>query len=468
MASCTPFAWYYDGQDPKEVYPLLFSSILAFSTGFIAFLSTWKSSRRSELQRKDGYLIVSGGWLVMSCFGCLPYYLSGAVPSITDAFFETLSGYSTTGATILTDIEAMPKGLLFWRSLTQWIGGMGIIVLAVAILPILGIGGMKLFIAEAPGISADKLQPRIKETAKQLWYIYLGLTLLETLMLYLAGMSFYDAINHAMTTMATGGFSTRNASVGAFESPLIRYIIVFFMLCAGTNFTILYFLIARKFRRAFQNGEFLSYISLVGIFCIIVGTSLYFTVDYSVQKSISSSVFQVVSIITTTGYITEDYLGWGSFLSTLFFFLLFTGASAGSTSGGLKIVRILLLLKNTFIGLKKELHPSAIIPLRLNGKNIRNTSLYNVLAFVILYVIVFNLGTLVLSMMGLDLQTSLGASLTCISNVGPGIGEVGPNANFAHLPWLAKWVLCFLMLVGRLELFTVLILFTPYFWKRYF
>ena len=463
MLLCLPFSIYYH----EDITPFLLSSALALAVGGIGFFLTWHA-RNSELYRRDGYLVVTTGWIVMSCFGCMPYYLSGSIPTFTNAFFETVSGYSTTGASILTDIEAMPRSMLFWRSLTQWIGGMGIIVLAVAILPILGIGGMKLFVAEAPGISADKLQPRIKETAKRLWYIYLGLTLTEMLLLHLAGMSFYDAINHALTTMATGGFSTRNASIGAYQNPMIQYVIILFMFFAGTNFAVLYFLLNRQVKRVIQNGEFVSYLAITASIALVVALVLFFSIGYGAEKSLRTALFQVVSIITTTGYATDNYLQWGPFLGTLFFFLLFTGASAGSTAGGLKLVRILILFKNALLGLKRELHPSAVIPLRINGQTLKTSILYNVLGFMIVYVTVFNLGTLILSAMGIDFQTALGATITCISNVGPGIGSVGPSSNFAHLPIASKWLLSFLMLVGRLELFTILIILTPYFWKRYF
>lgn len=462
MLTCLPFSLYF-----KEggLIPIILSAGITLSVGLVLWFIA-RNNSSNELRKKDGYLIVTLGWLSMSFFGSLPYILSGVIPELTNAFFETLSGFSTTGASVLTDIESTPKGILFWRSLTQWIGGMGIIVLTVAILPLLGIGGMQLFVAEAPGISPDKLSPRIKETAKRLWIIYLGLTTTELLLLWAGGMTFFDAINHSLTTMATGGFSTKNASVAHFSDPFLQYVIIFFMFLAGTNFTMTYMGLHGKFLKVLKNEEFRLYLGFCVIASITVGIIIYSLGHDTFEKSIRDALFQVVSVVTTTGFVTHDYTSWTSFLTLLFFLLMFAGGSAGSTAGGVKLVRHILLIKNSVIELKRQLHPSAIIPVRFNGKAVNRDITFNVLAFIMIYILTFCIGTMAVASFGIDFNTALGAVATTLGNIGPGIGEVGPVDNFAHLPFGVKWILSFMMLIGRLELFTVMILFTPYFWRK--
>jgi trk system potassium uptake protein len=426
---------------------------------------TLRQSENKELRKRDGYLIVTLAWLAMGLAGSLPFSLSGAIPHYTDAFFESISGLTTTGATILTDIESAPKGILFWRSLIQWIGGMGIIVLAVAILPLLGIGGMQLFVAEAPGLSADKVKPKIKDTALRLWLIYISLTALEMVLLLVGGMSFFDAINHSLTTMATGGFSTKNDSIAHFDSAFIQYVIIVFMFLAGTNFTLLYFGLKGKLSKLWSNEEFRAYITAVVGFTLVITVIVFFERWDGFERTFRDSLFQVVSVITTTGYITADYTSWTPFLTVLFFLFLFLGASAGSTSGGVKIVRHVVLFKNSFLQMRRQLHPSAVIPVRLNGKAVTEDITYSVLAFIIFYFLIFATGTILMSMTDVDFMTAMGSVATCLGNVGPGIGTVGPVDNFAHISDFGKWLLAFLMVMGRLELFTVLMLFTPAFWK---
>lgn len=461
MLSCIPFSMYYREGD---LWAIVMSAMITIAVGFSMWFFTAKSKNK-EMKKRDGYLVVTAGWLFMSFFGSLPYILSGSIPNLTDAFFETISGFSTTGATILTDIEAVNKGILFWRSLTQWIGGMGIIVLTVAILPILGIGGMQLFVAEAPGISPDKLQPRIKETAKRLWLIYLGLTLAETALLWIGGMSFYDAINHALTTMATGGFSTKNASIAYFTSPFIQYTIIAFMFLAGTNFTMTYFALHGNFKKVIRNEEFRFYSGFCIMISLIVGLVIFGLGLDEFEKALRDALFQVVSIITTTGYITADYTSWTPFITVLFFVMMFFGASAGSTAGGVKIVRHIILIKNSILELKRQLHRNAVIPVRFNGKAVSGEITYNILAFIMIYIFVFAVGSVMMGVLGEDFNTAMGSVATCLGNIGPGIGSVGPVDNFASISAPGKWLLSFFMLLGRLELFTVLILFTPYFWK---
>ena len=463
MLSCVPFAIYYD--DQNHINTFLLCSLITISFGFLLRFLT-KDEKNAEIKKRDGYLIVVSGWLCMTFFGTLPYLLTDSIPSFTDAFFETMSGFTTTGSTILDEIESLPKSILFWRSMTQWIGGMGIIVLTIAILPLLGIGGMVLFVAEAPGPTKDKIHPRIKETAKRLWIIYFSLTALETVVLMFFGLSFFDAINHSLTTTSTGGFSTKQESIAAFQNPFVEAVIVIFMFLAGTNFTMIYFGLKMKFRKIVNNDEFKWYLSAVFILILLLSFYRTHTSSSDFIHAFREISFQVVSIITTTGYATADYTLWGSFLTFIFFLFLFSGASAGSTSGGIKIVRIILLIKNGLLEFKRRLHPKAVIPVMLNKQVISSTITYNLLAFIFLYLFVFTLGSIFLSFLGVDMLTSISAVASAVGNVGPGIADVGPSSSFSQLPTSAKWILSLLMLMGRLELFTVCVLFTPYFWKR--
>jgi trk system potassium uptake protein TrkH len=343
---------------------------------------------------------------------------------------------------------------------------MGIIVLTVAILPILGIGGMQLFVAEAPGVSPDKLKPRIRDTAARLWIIYVGLTLTQMVLLMVGGMSFFDAINHSLTTMATGGFSPKNASIAYYDSPYLQYVIIVFMFIAGTNFTLTYFMLKRNFTKVWSNEEFRFYLVTVIILTIIVSAGVYVMTDNSLEKSFRDACFQIVSILTTTGYVTADYTAWAPILTTIFFILMFVGGSAGSTAGGVKVVRHVILIKNSFLEMKRQIHPSAVLPVRLNGNAITQDITFNILAFFVIYITIFAFGAIVMALIGVDFITAIGSVATSLGNIGPGIGTVGPVDNFAHIPAAGKWFLAFLMLLGRLELFTVLILFTPYYWTR--
>lgn len=453
------------------------SGLLTLFAGVLLMFTT--RDHRKELNKREGYIVVTFGWLFMSLSGMLPYLVSGAIPSVTNAFFETISGYTTTGATILNDIEALPKGLLFWRSTTHWIGGMGIIVLAIAILPLLGIGGMQLFAAEAPGPSADKLHPRITDTAKRLWLIYFGFTAMETIALKLAGMSFFDAINHAMSTLSTGGFSTKNASIAHWnDTPAIQYIIIFFMMLAGMNFVLSYFAFKGKIQKIIRDEEFRLYMTFIIGFTIISALVIYFKADLSAssiehpmvlgasESAVRHAWFQVVAVITTTGFVTADFTAWTPFLTVVFFGLMFLGGSAGSTAGGIKVVRHLLTIRNAFVEFKRTLHPRAILPVRYNTRSVDRTIIFNILAFFILYMLSWIIGASVLAGFGLDFKTALGGAASSLGNVGPAFGDLSPIDNYGGLPTGAKWWLGFLMLIGRLELFTVLILLTPFFWRN--
>ena len=436
-------------------------------------------NNHANIQKREGYLIVTIGWLLMAVTGMLPFLTTGSIDSVYDAFFETMSGYTATGSTILTDIESLPAGVLFWRSMMHWIGGMGIIVLAIAILPLLGIGGMQLFSAEAPGPNSDKLHPRITDTAKRLWFIYVAYTIVETLLLYLAGMSLFDAVNHSMSTMASGGFSTKNDSLAHWNHlPWVHYIIIIFMFLAGTNFVLSYFAFTGKIQKIFQDNEFLTFAKFIFVFSIIVFSVLITQVDLDsdsfhhpqvfgkIESSLRHSVFQVLAIVTTTGFVTADYTSWNSFLTVFFFGLMFLGGSAGSTSGGIKVVRHLLMIKSGVLEFKRALHPNAIIQPRFNGKVISQEIIGNILGFFILYMLSFIIGSLVFGFMGLDFESAIGVAASSLGNVGPAIGDFGPASNFSQLPPVGKLWSSFLMLMGRLELFTVLILLTPYFWKK--
>ncbi|MEL7589127.1 MAG: potassium transporter TrkG [Prolixibacteraceae bacterium] len=447
-----------------DMIPLLQASLICIVTGGITVYLTRNAGK--NISKSDGFVIVSLVWVIFSFFGSLPYLLSGSIPNLTDAFFETMSGFTTTGSSILNDIEALPHGILFWRSMTQWLGGMGIIVLSLAILPVFGIGGMQLFAAEVPGPVPDKLNPKIKQTAKNLWAIYILFTFLETMLLWLGGMDLFDAVNHSFTTMATGGYSTKQASVAYWDSPFIQYVIVFFMVIAGTNFTLSYSALTGKFDRVYKNEEFKYYVLFIAGFTAIIFSGLLLSTQLGFEQAFRDALFQVVTIITTTGYATTDYLTWTPFLTVLLFALFFFGGSAGSTGGSIKIMRIVLLMKNSYYELRRMLHPNAVIPVRFNGRAVSDQIITNVLAFFMIYMIIFFVSTILFTIIEPDLDSAMGAVATSLGNIGPGLGSFGPAENFYHLHPAGKWFLSFLMLLGRLELFTVLVLFSPAFWKK--
>ena len=464
--------------DDGAVREITLSATIVIISGL--FLMSFFKNNSRKINKRDGYLIVTIGWLTMVFSGMVPYYLTDSITYFPNLLFETMSGYTTTGSTIINDVEALPKSIIFWRSMTHWLGGMGIIVLAIAILPLLGIGGMQLFSAEAPGtgISSDKIHPRISDTAKRLWMIYVGLTIAETILLNFAGMSFFDAINNSMSNIASGGFSSKNESIGYWNNmPFVQYIIIIFMFLAGTNFILIYFGLTGKIKKIIQNTEFKWYVSFISVFTIIVTTVLFISVDLNetdifhpqvygkFESSFRHALFQVVAITTTTGFVTGDFISWTPFITMFFFGIMFLGGSSGSTSGGVKILRHLILIKNGILEFKRSLHPNAIIPLRHNNSVVEKPIVIHVLAFFILYLILFIIGAGVLSLLGLDFISAIGGAASSIGNVGPALGTLGPLNNFDSLPVLAKYWCSFLMLVGRLELFTVLILFTPFFWK---
>ena len=454
-----PFSYYYGEGDLPA---FLISAAITLITGITAYKTTHLDQ---DLQPREGFAIVTFGWIGLSAFGSLPFLLSGAIPSVTDAFFETMSGFTTTGASILTDIESLPHGILFWRSLTHWIGGMGIIVLSLAILPFLGVGGMQLFSAESPGPVVDKLTPRITQTAKILWGVYALISAAETLLLMLGGMSLFDALCHTFGTMATGGFSTRNASIGAY-GPYVQYVIIVFMLLAGTSFALHYRFLRGDFRAYLRSHEFLFYLYIVGVASVIVGLFTFQYYHDDPEFAFRATLFQVVSILTTTGYGSEDYEQWSFTCQFVLFVLMFIGGCAGSTGGGMKVYRVHLLLKAVVAEVTRLVHPRAVVPVRIGGNPVEREVVSNVLGFFVLFMLVFVAGVFIMSTLGLDMATSFGAAVASLGNIGPGLGEVGPTDNYAALPALAKWVLTVFMLMGRLEVYTVIVLFAPDTWRK--
>jgi trk system potassium uptake protein TrkH len=455
------FSLYYrDG----DLWALIVSAVI--TTGIGACLFQIFRGTNQEISHREGFAIVALGWGSAALFGSLPYLLSGILPSFVDAYFEATSGFTTTGATVLDPIEGVPRGILFWRSLTHWLGGMGIIVLSIAILPFLGVGGMQLFKAEVPGPVADKLKPRIAETAKILWKVYILISGAETLLLMAGGMSLFEALCHTFGTMATGGFSTRNISIGSYNKAYFDGVIVVFMILAGTNFSLHYQALTGDFRAFSRNSEVRFYWS------ILAGAMLFATLILRVQvydtlaTAFRYASFQVTSIMTTTGYTTADFEKWPSFVQYILVVLMFIGGSAGSTGGGIKCVRILLLLKQGRRELSRLIHPHGIIPVRLGGQVVPDGVIQSVWGFFFLFILVFILASVIMSLLGLDIITAFVSVAATINNIGPGLGAVGPMDNYTSIPVIGKWVLIFCMLVGRLELYTIIILLVPEFWKR--
>ena len=455
-------------------HSFLVSAAIAFIAGGILW---YLFKPTEEIRIREGFMVVALTWITLSLVGALPFIISGILPSYTDAVFETMSGLTTTGSTIMggitstgfqnPNIESLPHSFLFWRSLSQWLGGMGIIVLSLAILPLLGIGGMQLFQAESPGPTADKLTPRVQETAKLLWVVYLALTALEFILLWLhPSMNWFDALNHAFTSLASGGFSTKDESIAAFDSIYIDIIVTLFMFLSGVNFAMHFRLFKGDMGAFFNNREtqFYTLVTVIGIF--IITFSLWYFDGRTLLEALRYGSFQVIAIITTTGYVTDDYELWYTFGASILLLFFFTGASAGSTSGGLKMVRWMILIRNLGREIKQIIHPRAIIPIRIGDQAIEPSIQRTVLSFFILYILIFGFGVMMISLFGYDLISSIGASISALGNVGPAWGEFGPTDNFAPLPYAAKWILIILMMVGRLELFTIIILFSPSFWKQ--
>jgi trk system potassium uptake protein len=447
----------------RSFVPILISAGIASGIGFA--VGRLFFDREAELNLRDGFFIVSIGWIVMSLIGALPFYLSGEIPRVIDAWFESASGFTTTGATVVEDIEALPLGLLLWRSMTQWIGGMGIIVLSIALLPLLGVGGMQLYKAEVPGPTIDKIKPRVRDTAATLWKVYLLLTAGAGVLYYIGGMTWFESVCHAFTTMATGGFSTRNASIGAFGSTYINVVATVFMFLAGMNFILHYRWMKGDYGSMLKSTEFRWYAGITAGAVVFMTISTMQSTFDSVWTALEHSVFQAVSIITTTGYGTFDYELWAPAVQFTLLAFMFFGGMAGSTAGGIKTVRVLLLLKNTVLEAKRIVHPKAVISLALNRQKVTQGVINEVMAFVFIFISVFIFGAIVLAATGHDFMTSLGAAASAMGNVGPAFGDAGPTHTYAALHPAAKLTLTVCMIMGRLELFTIMIILSRGFWR---
>jgi len=461
MLLTLPVTYLYRG---LYVFSMPFSALITLLTGVILIIAT-RQHKNEKTTSRDGVFIVCISWLVLSLFGAMPYLLSKSVPNFTDGFFETLSGFTTTGATIFTHIESVPKDILFWRSMTQWIGGLAIIVFSIAILPYLSMSGMQLFISEMNGITYDKLHPRIMHTVWRIWGIYLFFTLLETLLLYLGDMDLYDALCHSMTTISSGGFSTRTANMGAF-SNYSQVVVCIFMVLSGCNFSLLLLSLSWKSFTILRNQEFRTFLLYVLAAGTAIALVLVFATHHSLGTSFREAFFSVISAMTTTGFFVSDYMAWPSFLWVMLFLLMFIGACSGSTSGGVKMFRHLIFVKNSVLELKRIIHPNAVLPVKVNGKAISTSGVYKNTTFIIIYFLIFIVGGIILLFTGSDFNTALGASVASLGNIGTGIGNVGPEGSYVGFPIFNKWLLMLMMLLGRVELFTMITLFSRGFWKN--
>jgi trk system potassium uptake protein TrkH len=454
--------FYYRDQ---SLIALLLSMGITVIAGLILYL-IFRKAQAEVISQREGMAIVAVGWAAVGLFGALPFYLGDGCFTFVDAFFESVSGFTTTGASVLTNIEAVSKGLLFWRSFIQWLGGMGIIVLSLAILPFLGVGGMQLYKAEVPTPVPDKLKPRIRDTAMILWKVYALISLAQVIFLVVGGMTLYDALCHTFTTMPTGGFSTKNASVAHFDSVYFDVVIIFFMLLAGINFSLHYQMLRGKTLAFWQDSECRFFLGAVVLLTWAVSFNVFGTVYQSIGEAVRYGAFQVVSIVTTTGYVTADYEKWPAMSQLILLLCMFLGASAGSTGGGMKCLRILLCFKYCYKELFYLIHPHAVTRVKIGGKTVPDDVMRSVLGFLALYMGLFALSSVLLAGLGVDFTTAFTAVAATIGNVGPGFGMVGPLENYAQIPVLGKWLLIWCMLLGRLEIFTVIILMVPEFWRK--
>jgi trk system potassium uptake protein TrkH len=448
----------------SDLNALALSTAITLAVGSVLYF-TFRRRKKEYLRHREVFFVVSITWISVIFFGSLPYMLSGSMDSITNAFFEAVAGFTTTGATVFTDIEALPEGILFWRSLSQWLGGMGIILFALAVLPFVGAGGMQLFKAEVPELRVEKLRPRIIDTAKALWYIYASLTAAAFLLYLAGGMEVFDAVCHAFTTLAIGGFSTKNASIGHFQSSYIDGVCTAFMFLAGVNYSLYFYGFRGDVLRFWRSSEFRLY------FTTILGAVLLVTLNNlggypNIWESLRYSSFQAVSIMTTTGYTTADYEVWAPFSQMLLLFSMFFGGMIGSTAGGIKQVRVLLMLKQGYREMYQLIHPRAVTSIKLDGKHITKEILGSIWGFLVIFILICVVGSLCMTALGVDMITACSTVISTTCNVGPAMGEAGPTDGYNNLPAAGKWVLMFCMIAGRLEIFTFVILFVPRYWKR--
>jgi len=450
---------YYNQHDSKAFI------ICILLTGIVGFILSRIPDKKKIIRIKEAIAIVSLGWIAISVFGCLPFIFSGSINSFVDALFETVSGFTTTGATLVDNVEALPKGILFWRSFTHWIGGMGILVFTVAILPALGVGSFQIFKAESPGPVAERIVPRIKDTAKILYIIYLVITIIEIVLLRLGGMSLFESAVHTFGSVGTGGYSTRNASIGAYDSTYIHMVIAVFMMLSGVNFSLYYALFKGKWKDVAKDQELRFYLGVVGASTILIALNLNTSLYNNMWESLKYAYFQVSSIITTTGYATTNFDQWPTFSKGILFVLMFIGGCAGSTAGGIKNIRILVMLKMVKRQIQKVFHPRAVIPVKVGQRTLSADVLNGISSFFILYIVVFVLGTLLVSLDGVGLVSASSAVAATLNNIGPGFEAVGPAQTFSSFSDAATLLFSFLMLLGRLELFTILALFSPNFWR---
>ncbi len=456
------FGLYYgDG----SVRPLLLSMAVSSLCGGLFFF-LFRGHRTASISQREGMAIVALGWSAVAVFGALPFYLSGAEWSFVNALFESMSGFTTTGASILSDVEVLPRGLLMWRSFIQWLGGMGIIVLSIAILPFLGVGGMQLYKAEVPSPVPDKLKPRIRDTAMVLWKVYALFSIAQILLLMIGGMTFFDAVCHAFTTMPTGGFSNWNASVAQMNSTYIDIVFILFMLLAGINFSLHYQFLRGRPLVFWKDAECRFFLLTVALLVVLVAFDLWGTVYATLADALRYGAFQVVSIVTTTGYATADYERWPAMAQVILLLCMFVGASAGSTGGGMKCLRVMLCFKYCYRELFSLVHPRAVTAIKISGHTVSEDVMRSVLGFLALYTGIFMVCAVLLAGMGADFVTAFTAVAAALGNIGPGFGTVGPMENYAAIPLMGKWLLIWCMLLGRLEIFTVLILLVPEFWRR--
>ena len=453
-----------DRESQRSADILGFSASIAFSVLIGLAGRRFLSKHANNVGLREGFGVVTTSWIILSLFGMLPFLFCGATTSITDAFFETMSGFTTTGATVFPKVEIFSPALHVWRSMTQWLGGMGIVVLSVALLPMLGIGGYRLLKAETPGgVAFERDRPRITDSAKSLWRLYLGLTGILAVIFWALGMSIVDALCHAFTTLSSGGFSTHSESIGYFNSPSIEWVTILFMIITGVNFTLIPILATRP-KKAFENLELKTYLGL-----ILFATGLtYWLVpqDTEVLEHLRTSAFQVITIITSTGYATADYETWPNLIRMMLVYFMITGACMGSTSGGVKLTRILVFFKSVTRELHQMVYPRAVKSIKLGSKTIRDDVAGNMMAFGSLFILLMTIGVIAMILSGYNLEVSIGAAISALGNTGPALGELGPTSNWSGLPDTTKWVMAFLMLCGRLELFSVIVLFSAWAWRR--